>query len=593
MGQTKPTTSMSTPSSSKQDLFEQASYQTVARALAKAKFTKNDFNHLRRFRVFLLQNPTFRHKKRLLAEPGVLEDLTELSYWEIDEFNAFYRDIIKRARREGALPPDDELSVYASSTDTTLEPSGPTTEASNTDPSQEKGKEPELAASTALGKRKTPNRPALSDPIQSLGPNTPDADYLTASTFRLSPNPTLGRQNHPRVHQPSARTEAPEITDPTARPPVPSMNQSDPTAGGHYGEANAGSGRNEIGNRRLLPAIPDGKADDRPPRAKLRIEAGGCGTRWRTSRSRWNATPSPSSATGPASGPATGSAPSPAALDARTNEQNPIFGTSTVDTTMAELVRAIPRMEWNTLSGAASDPPRDASNPAAIRPLSRYGLDSTISGASPRKLTPPMTEWGRMATDDGTTNGAIHVIYRKWRRLLDDRERQTYIASISAFLDAVKTEFGIELQEALEWLDQAYFTLKDVESDRPLRDFSARIFDVSRVVGKATDLELLTRFYAKLHPELRQLCRAPVESDERSKYINIVDSKRKTLREKLKAARNGKTGNGAKKLQYSEKHTYTTNERDDKGSEPEDSALWGNDRPWNRGYRDRNRPPRS
>ncbi|EEU33478.1 uncharacterized protein NECHADRAFT_89446 [Fusarium vanettenii 77-13-4] len=442
MGQTKPTTSMSTPSSSKQDLFEQASYQTVARALAKAKFTKNDFNHLRRFRVFLLQNPTFRHKKRLLAEPGVLEDLTELSYWEIDEFNAFYRDvapsteqppyhwnatdpyaigqawettkkIIKRARREGALPPDDELLVYASSTDTTLEPSGPTTEASNMDPSQEKGKEPELAASTALGKRKTPNRPALSDPIQSLGPNTPDADYLTASTFRLSPNPTLGRQNHPRVHQPSARTEAPEITDPTARPPVPSINQSDPTAGGHYGEANAGSGRNEIRNRRLLPAIPDGKADDRPPRAKLRIEAGGYGTRWRISRSRWNATLSLSSATGLASGPATGSAPSPAALDARTNEQNPIFGTSTVDTTIAELVRAIPRMEWNTLSGAASDPPRDASNPAAIRPLSRYGLDSTISGASPRKLTPPTTEWGRIATDDGTTNGAVHVIYRK------------------------------------------------------------------------------------------------------------------------------------------------------------------------------------
>ncbi|EEU40132.1 uncharacterized protein NECHADRAFT_76104 [Fusarium vanettenii 77-13-4] len=242
--------------------------------------------------------------------------------------------------------------------------------------------------------------------------------------------------------------------------------------------------RNEIRNRRLLPAIPDGKADNRPPRAKLRIKARGCGTRWRTSRSRWNTTLSPSSATGPASGPITGSAPSPAALDARTNEQNPIFGTSTVDTTI------------NTLSGAASDPPRDASNPAAIRPLSRYSLDSTILGASPRKSTPPTTEWGKIATDNGTTNGAIHVIYRK-----------------------------------------------DVESDRPLRDFSARIFDVSRVVGKAIDLELLTRFYAKLHPELRQLCRAPVESDERSKYVNMVDSKRKTLREKLKAARTMKDPN--------------------------------------------------
>ncbi|EEU40695.1 uncharacterized protein NECHADRAFT_76103 [Fusarium vanettenii 77-13-4] len=253
-------------------------------------------------------------------------------------------------------------------------------------------------------------------------------------------------------------------------------------------------------------------------------------------------------------------------------EDNPIFGTSTVDTTIAELVRAILRIEWNTLSGAASDPPRDASNLAAICPLSRYGLDSTISGASPRKLTPPTTEWGRIATDDGTTNRAVHVIYRK-------------------MLTYRLTQSNPTLKEVA--LNQAYFTLKDVESDRPLRDFSARIFDVSRVVGKATDLELLTRFYAKLHPELRQLYRAPVESDERSKYINMVDSKRKTLREKLKAARNGKTGNGAKKLQYGEKHAYTTNERDNKGSEPEDSALWGNDRPWNRGYRDRNRPPRS
>ncbi|KAJ4176070.1 hypothetical protein NW767_015568 [Fusarium falciforme] len=180
-----------------------------------------------------------------------------------------------------------------------------------------------------------------------------------------------------------------------------------------------------------------------------------------------------------------------------------------------------------------------------------------------------------------------------WRRLLDDKERQGYIASIDAFLDAVKTEFGMELQNALEWLDRAYFDLDDIESDKPLRDFSARIFDVSRVVGRATDLELLTRFYAKLHPELRQLCRAPVGTDERSKYVNMVDGKRKTLREKLKASRTGKGDAGGKKSRSNGKHAYTTEEREVEELDQEVSALWGNDRPWNRSNRDRNRPPRS
>ncbi|KAI8662371.1 hypothetical protein NCS56_01040800 [Fusarium sp. Ph1] len=180
-----------------------------------------------------------------------------------------------------------------------------------------------------------------------------------------------------------------------------------------------------------------------------------------------------------------------------------------------------------------------------------------------------------------------------WRRLLDDRERQSYIASIDAFLDAVKTEFGMELQEALEWLDQAYFNLEDIESDRPLRDFSARVFDVSRVVGRATDLELLTRFYAKLHPELRQLCRPPDGTDERSKYVSMVDGKRKTLREKLKTSRSGKGETGGKKSRSNGKHAYITEERKEEESDQEDSALWGNDRPWNRGHRDRNRLPRS
>ncbi|KAI8652160.1 hypothetical protein NCS56_01433400 [Fusarium sp. Ph1] len=726
---------MTTPSSSRQDLFEQASYQTIAGALAKAKLTEADFGHLRRIRAFLLQNPTFKYRRRTLAEPAVLEDLTELSHWKTDESNTFYRDaapiaesppyhwnatdpypvgaawekakkIIKKARNEGALPLDDELSVYASSVDTTIELPEPTAELSNPTPSQERGKSRESAIPSALGKRKTLNRPALSDPVQSYGPDTPNAEFLTAkdtSALRSSPNPTLGRQNQTNIHQSHNQQGLQPNPDSTLSDAVSTMNQPHPDQGGHTAQFQSGvmdqtgtgsQGSHSTVRRTLIPDEMRREIDAcrRSPTARRMLElieqsyglklesAEPTGPQADPAAAQHHpAFPQPAQDLPPRPwmpGPpqrAQYSAP-PRSIPPWSNNQGQQQGWNgpypqvpypTFQTTQppepqyAPYAAMAPTPPYQEPSQGRHQPQQPAQNgwPQVAEPP-RERLASSALGPIPTGMTHTGWGWqgsgrngntGFKLTDiglfwpDAPSKGKseyppAEIFYDKttaiftdahlwvdsvrshmegsspqqvmfvrenawrlvrgsalvwWRRLLDDRERQSYIASIDAFLDAVKTEFGMELQEALEWLDQAYFNLEDIESDRPLRDFSARVFDVSRVVGRATDLELLTRFYAKLHPELRQLCRPPDGTDERSKYVSMVDGKRKTLREKLKTSRSGKGETGGKKSRSNGKHAYITEERKEEESDQEDSALWGNDRPWNRGHRDRNRLPRS
>lgn len=96
-------------------------------------------------------------------------------------------------------------------------------------------------------------------------------------------------------------------------------------------------------------------------------------------------------------------------------------------------------------------------------------------------------------------------------------------------------EFGIRPAEALKRLSREKYTIKDIYSGRSLQKFATSVFYWARAYGETTNLQLLLRVYTAIHPELKQFCTVPTETDNLSDWIRKVEEKRHGVAERLRA----------------------------------------------------------
>ena len=164
-----------------------------------------------------------------------------------------------------------------------------------------------------------------------------------------------------------------------------------------------------------------------------------------------------------------------------------------------------------------------------------------------------------------------------WQSALSQEEQRAALISLKTWYHALRDQFGVRPAEAQTWLDQASFTIEAARNGDSIRQFAAQCFRMGRAWGDTTDLQLLTRFFQKLDPIIRQFCAPPAITDLRGQYISRVDEKIKSIRETAPS----RLSNLSRRQAYTAQETNA----DINGPEDDDTANWGE----RRNYRGNNR----